>query len=121
MAKKNKTVKELNVDFFLLAERVTKLEDAIEKSETLKTSERKIKLLEDNLKAYDDKIKDLENMLNKSKEKVEGLEHKICKDCGESVKCKSELKEHIKKSHQRLLNVIIVMKHLQKAGKWRNM
>ena len=99
MAKKNKTVKELNVDFFLLAERVTKLEDAIENSETLKTSERKIKLLEDNLKAYDDKIKDLENMLNKSKEKVEGLEHKKCKDCGEIVKCKSELKEHIKKSH----------------------
>ena len=69
MTKKHKTVKELNVEFELLSERVKQLElkDATDNIDNQNVN---LKGMEELLKTYDDKIKDLDELLNQAK-KVE--------------------------------------------------
>ena len=62
MAKKNKTVRELNLEFEFLSERIKKLE---EKEVEYHLNERKSKVegIEEVLKSYDKKIEKLDKLL----------------------------------------------------------
>ena len=62
MLNKNKTVKELNVEFELLAERVKKLEEKDASEDSGKVQE-KLNGIEEILKSYDKKIGDLNSEL----------------------------------------------------------
>ena len=88
MAKKNKTLKELNLEFDILSERVKMLE---EKSDTNKGSEAnsKIEQIEDVLKSYDKQIEHLNRLL----EKAESEKKTIIK----RLKCKLSSVEFVMK------------------------
>ena len=109
MTKKNKTVKELNLEFELLAERVTRLEskDATENNKNMERSEKKIKRFEDILRTYDDKINELDKLINQKTEirtnGKRGEEQSLdCRVCGEQFKGQKKLREHIKIKHPKV-------------------
>ena len=106
MPKKNKTVKELNVELEFLTDRVRMLEDRAG-LENMETNDKKFKGIEDILKTYDDKIKDLDELLRQGKareigEKIEKLPNFKCKDCGEHFKKKIDLKLHRQNNHPKV-------------------
>ena len=108
MTKKNKTVKELNLEFELLEERVKQLE-AKDTTENDLETEGKLKGIEEILKTYDDKIKDLDMVLKKSSDrenhdKIEEVKSLVCRVCGEKVRNKSQLKVHIREVHPKTYN-----------------
>ena len=104
MAKKNKTVKELNVEFDLLSERIKKLEEKDTKicSETRS----KVEEIDDIIKGYDDKIEKLDKVLkaqskqNPPQEASQEVTDKSpktgfkCEKCDKSLNSKKELKMH---------------------------
>ena len=59
MAKKHKTVKELNIEFDNLSERIKKLEDKETTKDLDTETGTKLEGIEKLLKTYDEKIKDL--------------------------------------------------------------
>jgi hypothetical protein len=100
---KNKTVKELNAEFELLAERVKKLEEKDTSEESGKVQE-KLNGIEKILKSYDKKIGDLNRELLQARkdnniEKGEASKIIDCKVCNKTLKDKPDLKKHIKLMH----------------------
>ena len=108
MAKKNKNVKELNLEFENLSERIKILEE--KDASNLVTSD-KVDGIEDILKQYDDKIKSLDELLKQAEIKKDehlinkSKEQKVkCRDCGKEFDKKEFLKEHIKENHKQNFN-----------------
>ena len=104
MTKKNKTVKELNIEFELLSERVKNLES---KDSTTSISKEKVDGIEEIIKQYDDKIKHLDQLLNVAKKRetsdeCESISGFKCNECGNCFERQPDLKEHKKKNHQRV-------------------
>ena len=103
MAKKNKSVKELNLDFEALSERVKKLEGLTEKCD-VGVEKNKIERIEDILKAYDEKIEKLNRLLevqppiDKDNE-VQNFRYNVC---GENLKSKIDFKKHIQENHTKV-------------------
>ena len=116
ITKKNKTVKELNVEFELLSERILKLEERNNRSDG-KSDHEKIELI---LKQQDEKIEHLSKLLE------EGNAYNLrksqmnckCNLCGKEFVNKIELKEHIKKDHPKNYKCNICNKNFEKAGRW---
>lgn len=101
MVKKNKTVKELNVEFEILSERVRKLEEK-ETSENTNKTKSQVEGIEDILKVYDEKIEKLDKMLEvklKKNKDSETLEKVRCKYCEVQFERRDLLKEHLQKKH----------------------
>ena len=69
MAKKQKTVKELNVEVELLSERLRKLEEKETTKNPCEESKNKVEEIEMLLKINDQKIKDLDKLLLKAQPK----------------------------------------------------
>ena len=108
MAKKNKTVKELNLEFELLSERVKVLEEK-ECSEKLTETNNKVDVLEEAIKVYDEKIKELDKILKAGSKNSDSngtlMTDKVkCKHCGEHLKSQKFLKEHLKNIHPKNYN-----------------
>ena len=109
MAKKFKTVRELNLEVELLSERIRKLE---EKDVTINLDEdtkNKIGELERLLKANDENIKKNDILLVQAQSKLgESIKAKSdsykCKECGKEVENKNILVKHIKKGHPKMLH-----------------
>ena len=100
MAKKNKTVRELNLEFEILSERVKMLEG---KSDTDKSSEAigTIERIEAVCKSYDKQIEHLNKLLEKAEtEKIDASLK--CKDCEEEFGSKVNLARHIKEHHKKV-------------------
>ena len=111
MAKKNKTIKELNLDFELLSERVNRLEE--DKNEKRNTSEceRKIERIGVVLKKYDEQIDHLKILLEEGnavknvtadKKNEPEVQSFKCKVCAEMFDCTINLKKHIQKNHAKV-------------------
>ena len=100
MAKKNKTVKELNLEFDILSERVKMLE---EKSDTIKVSETngKLERIEDVLKSYDKQIEHLNRLLEKAVTEKNDASFN-CNECAEEFGSKVYLEKHIKEHHKKV-------------------
>ena len=106
MAKKNRTVKELNVDFELLSERVKKLEERADKNNG-DVEKSNTESIENVLKGYDEQIERLNRLLDvqtPTKENINPIEVQRfkCKVCNENLKCKNDLKEHMKEKHPKV-------------------
>ena len=112
---KNKTVKELNLEFEALAERVKKLEskDTTENVDDSDT-DTVIRRMKETLQTYEDKIKDVDTKLGKlddilSKTKSGNWENinmdsenTKCKECEKSFSSKKILIEHIRRIHPKV-------------------
>ena len=99
MVKKNKTVKELNVEFEMFSERIQKLEE--KSSKNISDTISKPNGIEDILKVYDDKIEELEKILKAGNQNQEVITANVlkCKNCEKHFVKKDELKEHLKTIH----------------------
>ena len=91
--KKNKTVKELNIEFELLSERVKNLEN---EGSTTFISKDKVESIEEIIKQYDDKIKHLDQLLNVAKKRetideCESISGFKCNECGNCFERKPDL------------------------------
>ena len=100
---KKKTVKELNAEFELLAERVKKLEEKDASKDPDKVQE-KLNGIEEILKSYDKKIGDLDRELlqarhNNNIEKGKDSKRIDGKVCNKTAKGKPNQKEHTKPMH----------------------
>ena len=97
MAKKTKTVKELNIEFERLSERILKLEERNNIIDD-KSDHEKIEII---LKQYDEKIEHLSKLLEeRNLDNVRKSQTNFkCNVCGRKVVNKIELKEHITKEH----------------------
>ena len=106
MAKKNKNVKELNLEFELLSERVKKLEQ----KDKNQVSEENVKIagFEVILNSYDEKIKHLNRLLedgNSKRNQIDdnrSLQNFRCKICDKNNKSKAELKKHVQEKHSKV-------------------
>ena len=94
MAKKAKTVKDLNLEIEMLSEKFKKFEEREREKDI------KIQCLENTLKNLNDKIKNVEELLQvtQSKSIKEGKQSN-CKECGKIFSCKTDLTRHIKITH----------------------
>ena len=100
MSKKNKTIKELNLEFEILAQRVKKLEEEKDSSAI-----EKIEGLEENIKMIDVKIHTLDKILKETKNKRDEPRKTIkCRDCEKDFIDKGTSTRHIKNNHQRSYN-----------------
>ena len=84
MAKKNKTVKELDYEFEILSERIRKLEEK-DNASNIQNEENRIEKIETMLKHYDEKIKHLDSLLEESNAKnliksQTDLRCRVCKE-----------------------------------------
>ena len=100
---KKKTVKELNAEFELLAERVKKLEEKDASEDPGKVQE-KLNGIEEILKSYDKKIGDLDRELLQARqdnniEKGKDSKRIDGEVCNKTLKDKPNLMEHIKPMH----------------------
>jgi hypothetical protein len=121
---KEKSVKELNAEFELLAERVKKLEEKDASEDPGKVQE-KLNGIEEILKSYDKKIGDLDRELLQARhdnniEKGKDSKRIDGEVCNKTLKDKLNLKKHINRCIPKLTNVRIVTKLSRKAGKWKN-
>ena len=103
MSKEKFTVKELNIEFEKLAERITHLERGKNK-DFFREKENTIKTFENMLKPYDERIYFLESLLDKSKSNhtnsdINDIEFR-CRFCEEKLNNKASLKKHIQDNHQ---------------------
>ena len=103
MAKKKKTVMELNLEFDFLSERIKKLEEK-EVDKHLNETKGKVEGIEEVLKSYDKKIEQLDKLLkegNKMKSNNDEIRaNKIkCNNCGTHFEDKPNLKDHITEVH----------------------
>ena len=119
MAKKNKTVKELALDFEVLSEKVKKLEDIAEIS-NVAVDMNKIEKIEDVLKAYDVQIENLNRLLEvqPQKHKKNEVESFKCKVCDANLKCKNDLKTHNHEKHPKVFKCKNCESHLKKVVTW---
>ena len=108
---KNKTVKELNLEFEALAERVKKLEskDTIENVDDSDTDTVTLQTYEDKIKDVDTKLGKLDDILSKTKsgnwENINmDSENTKCKECEKSFSSKKILIEHIRRIHPKVYN-----------------
>ena len=100
MAKKNKTIKDLNLEFEILAQRVKKLEEEKDSSAI-----DKIEGLEENIKMIDVKIHNLDRILKEAENKKdEPRKTTKCRDCEQDFIDKVTLTRHIKTNHPRIYN-----------------
>ena len=106
MAKKQKTVRELNLEVELLSERMKKLEERDTTKNPSEEINNKVEEIERLLKVNDQKIKDLDHLLlqaqsklNKSVKKISESNKFECKECCKEFESKNKMSDHIKKNH----------------------
>ena len=109
MAKKHKTVKELNLEVENLSERLRKLEENEKRADHTDQTDTKIEDIENILRSYDKKIENLNKILTDfaSKKDAEKLNDQViykCKECGRKFDNKNDFSEHIKKTHPKMYN-----------------
>jgi hypothetical protein len=107
MAKKQKNVKELNLEVELLSERLRKLEEKETTKTPFEDTENKVDKIERLLNINDQKIKDLDKLLLKAQPKESGRQtinpNKFnCKECGKEFVSKNRMSDHIRKTHHKV-------------------
>ena len=95
MAKKHKTVKELNLEVENLSERLRKLEENEKRADHTDQTDTKIEDIENILRSYDKKIENLDKILTNfaSKKDAEKLNDQViykCKECGRKFDNKND-------------------------------
>ena len=109
MAKKHKTVKELNIEVENLSERLRKLEEKEETDDTKEDTKTKFDGIEDMLKGYDRKISELDRTLKEARSGKEELRINNgnpisfkCKDCDNIFANRNELRKHMRNLHPKV-------------------
>ena len=111
MAKKQKTLKELNLEVESLSERLKTLEEKDTTKNPSEDTKNKVEEVERLIKINDQKIKDLDRMLLQAQSKLDESDKKKsdinklnCKECGKEMESKNSMSDHIRKHHPKLHN-----------------